>query len=1010
MTLTDSPASAPDRRSRTHRGPRLFERSAILDEFEAIFSRSLAVPSSCIAIEGSRGSGRTALLNAAADVATRVDCLVLRAKGGVVEQQKPFAVLGRLIESAEAMAAAAGNDEGVERARSLESLLAEQAGPDDDPIRPRREPDDHQTASLFHRLVLTLRQTAPVLLAIDDADLGDPETLAVLQFLIRRLEHQQIWLVVTARPLLAGVGLRPVDGLLTEHDVRQFILEPLHDASVEAVLAGFFGVRPDPEFVHTCTEATGGSPFLLKALLPSLLRASVAPTAAMASSVEQIRASKITQSVLGRLAQLPAAATDLLRAAAVLGAEADPTLTRQLAAIDALAAEQAADDAEQIELIESGRPFRFTSPLFRWAVYQDIPTARRSQLHGAAAQLLDARGADDTVIANHLLATEPGGDIEVADRLQAIGRRAQAAGETALALRCLERALSECPLAERRSALYVDLAAAEVADQGSLALVHLRRALEFEGFDAARVMRVGVDLLGHLGEDDRESRSETITTLIGLRAQLDGVDRNLRIELELSLILTVEPIDQRMECLQRLRLLLDEPGDEESPITQRGRSVVAVNDLLSSNELCADELAEALEQIVDVGQLVGVEPLDAGIQTYALFGLLCTDRFAWVDNLLATASTHGSIIDREVVEQRITALSAISLLWQGALTEADDRCTRSEEAAGDEGSVPGRSAIVGHLDVLVEQGRFDEAERLARATEHQRIHLSIFRSLSQIERGSLLLAQGHADRALEEFTAAGRAGARAGTTNPAMVPWRAGAVVALVQLGEHEEARRLADENLGLARRFGAPRTISSALRASAAASSELGRRVELLTEAVSLLEPSGARLERARALVDLGTALIDSNRKEEARSVLRQGASLASLCGAHQLLELAGEQLRAAGARPRRLGLVGPESLTPSELRVVRMAADGLTNQRIADELYVTLKTVEGHLAKAYRKLGVDGRPDLAEALAGARGRRRFRRAVPGVGGLTQPGQRLHHGTGGSAGQHGYFGCPVLR
>jgi len=134
----------------------------------------------------------------------------------------------------------------------------------------------------------------------------------------------------------------------------------------------------------------------------------------------------------------------------------------------------------------------------------------------------------------------------------------------------------------------------------------------------------------------------------------------------------------------------------------------------------------------------------------------------------------------------------------------------------------------------------------------------------------------------------------------------------------------------------------------------------------VEILEASAARLERAHALVDLGTTLIDLNRKEEARGVLRQGASLASRCGAHQLVEVAGDRLRAAGARPRRLGLVGAESLTPAELRVARMAADGLTNQRIADGLFVTLKTVEGHLAKAYRKLGVDGRQDLHEALSG--------------------------------------------
>ena len=961
MTATDSPA--PDRRSRGHRGPRLFERSVFLDEFDALFSGSLAVPSRCIAIEGTGGSGRTALINAAADVATRAGCLVLRAQGGAVEEQTSFAVLGRLIESAEARAV--GNGEAQERARALERLVAERHAAREGRLGTDRPVlEDREIASLFHKLVLALRQHAPVLVVVDDADEADPDTLAVLQFLVRRLEHQQIWLVLASRPLQPGVGLRPIDGLLTEPDTRQFVLEPLHDPSVDAILAAFFEVRPDPEFVRACIEATGGSPFLLKALLPSLLRASVAPTAAMAPSVELVRAPKITQFVLARLAHLPDATADLLQAAAVLGESADPTLARQLAAVDAPTADRAAEDAHRVELLQSGRPFRFTSPLLRRAVYHDIPTVRRSQLHAAAAQLLDAHGADGATVAGHLLATEPSGDLDIADRLQQIGHQAQAAGQGDLALRCLERALAESPLSERRTALYLDLAAAEAAERGALALVHLRRAVELGDFDGGTVVRVGVDLLGHLAEDPT-LRAEMLTTLLELRNRLDGVDRDLRIELELTLTMALDSVEQRVECLERLRTLLAEPGDNRTATTQRARSVVSLRYVLSSPDLSSDEVAAALEQLVDVDQLVDAEPMGGWIQATALFGLLCTDRFSMVDDVLRTALTRSTTADPLLVQRRISALSAISLLWQGSLVAADDECTLVEEGLPQDPARPGPRPLTGHIDVLVQQGRLDEAERLADAADSGGVELTVFRALSEIERGRLFMARGHPGRALEAFTAAGEAADRAGILNPAMVPWRADAVMALVEQDAGEQAGRLADENLGLARAFGAPRHIGMALRASAAATSDPDRRVELLTEAVAVLETSDARLERAHALVDLGTTLIEQNRKEEARGVLRQGASLASLCGAHQLLELAGEQLRAAGARPRRLGLVGPESLTPAELRVVRMAADGLTNQRIADDLFVTLKTVEGHLAKAYRKLGIDGRQDLSEALA---------------------------------------------
>jgi DNA-binding CsgD family transcriptional regulator len=75
-------------------------------------------------------------------------------------------------------------------------------------------------------------------------------------------------------------------------------------------------------------------------------------------------------------------------------------------------------------------------------------------------------------------------------------------------------------------------------------------------------------------------------------------------------------------------------------------------------------------------------------------------------------------------------------------------------------------------------------------------------------------------------------------------------------------------------------------------------------------------------------------------------------------------DELRAAGARPRRPWRTGVEALTPSELRVARLAAEGRSNREIACELYVTLKAIEGHLARAYAKLGIDGRSELARAL----------------------------------------------
>jgi DNA-binding CsgD family transcriptional regulator len=141
-------------------------------------------------------------------------------------------------------------------------------------------------------------------------------------------------------------------------------------------------------------------------------------------------------------------------------------------------------------------------------------------------------------------------------------------------------------------------------------------------------------------------------------------------------------------------------------------------------------------------------------------------------------------------------------------------------------------------------------------------------------------------------------------------------------------------------------------------------RGVELLTEAVAALERSEARLEHARALVDLGAAMRRAGRQTAARKRLGEGMELAHRCGATALVEQARDELHAAGARPRRVALTGADSLTPRERRIATLAAEGMSNKEIAQALFVTLRTVEMHLSNAYRKLDIQSRSQLARVM----------------------------------------------
>jgi DNA-binding NarL/FixJ family response regulator len=185
-------------------------------------------------------------------------------------------------------------------------------------------------------------------------------------------------------------------------------------------------------------------------------------------------------------------------------------------------------------------------------------------------------------------------------------------------------------------------------------------------------------------------------------------------------------------------------------------------------------------------------------------------------------------------------------------------------------------------------------------------------------------------------------------------------------VGEPDAARLLSQEELELARAFGAPRTLGVALRAAGLVAG--GRRGEpLLREAIRVLDGAATRLEQARSLTDLGALLRRTNRRAEARELLRQALDTAHRAGAAPLADRAETELRATGARPRRVLLSGLEALTASERRIAELAAEGLTNREIAQNLFVTARTVEGHLTNVFSKLDLKARTELPAALATA-------------------------------------------
>ena len=357
-----------------------------------------------------------------------------------------------------------------------------------------------------------------------------------------------------------------------------------------------------------------------------------------------------------------------------------------------------------------------------------------------------------------------------------------------------------------------------------------------------------------------------------------------------------------------------------------------------------------------------------------LWSLIVAERFETVETALEpiVAEVHRSGSARGLV----AAYSTLGLLELrlGALPEADAAAHVALQVLQEGDFAPGLAFAATVLaDVAVAAGELDAAEALIALLPQAGWPAGVGTVLIPAARGRLRLAQGRPAEALADFqTCAAMFSPGLWRTEMRDVGYlhaRAGAAQALLRLGERAGARELAEAELADVRAFGAPRALGVALRIAGLA--EGGKRgLELLGESVAVLRSSPALLERAHSLAELGAALRRAGRRAAAREPLAEALDLAARCGARPLAARTREELRATGARPRRVWRTGVEALTPSELRIVRLAAEGRSNREIAHELYVTLKTVEGHLSRAYAKLGIEGRGRLAEVLDGEKTR----------------------------------------
>jgi DNA-binding CsgD family transcriptional regulator len=269
-------------------------------------------------------------------------------------------------------------------------------------------------------------------------------------------------------------------------------------------------------------------------------------------------------------------------------------------------------------------------------------------------------------------------------------------------------------------------------------------------------------------------------------------------------------------------------------------------------------------------------------------------------------------------------------------------------------------AIAWMVEILVQIGAFDRAHGLLLEHDLTGPIGDDFpdRALVLAARGALHIAAGQFRHGIEDYRTSGRLLTSWNVLNPAVIPWRSKAALGALAAHRFDLAVALAEDELAAARKWGSPRTVGCALHALALARRDDGS-VALLEQAVELLDLAHARDDLIQALYDLSALQAKCGDLVEARSTLEAAGEVARLCRNEFWVERAESGLR---------HLDGPDKagkLTKQELKIARLARAGYSNRRIAEALFLTIRTVEFHLSSAYRKLGISGRRELVAVLS---------------------------------------------
>ncbi|GAA3162714.1 MULTISPECIES: ATP-binding protein [Streptomyces] len=946
----------------------IFGREPELRALRDVVDRAARGQGGLLVLRGSSGVGKSTLLAEARTHARARGLAVRSADNGPLDAEIPFGTAHRLLAPEPPGTRTYGPPAGSPGGTPHPDGTPHPGGPAWPARAPAARgdgPGAEVPQPVLHALFRTVARLGAddgALLAVDDLQWCDAASLRWLSYLAHRIEQTPITIVTCLNESEPAADPALVDAVCRAGSRMRIggLDADATDAWLRSALAG-----TGPALRQTCHRLTHGNPFLLTELVASFARHGVpADTAALA----RFTAEGLTRRIRGRLARASDGARALARALTVADDQLDIATLAALADLDVPAAAHAVAELVTAGIVADTARIRFSHTLLRNAVDGTLDPAYRRAAHARAAALLRGTGAPTEAVAAHLVKAGPPGEPWMTRTLAAAATSAHALDAPDVALGFLRHALTG-PHPDR-SPLLCYLGLLEAYTGGEQGPAHLAESLALARDPVGRSgavahlawcpepppdgMRVLAEALDQADADQKADVACYYGLALAGRAMRfqPGPEHRARAAF-LRARIRDEPWERPLSAMATAALTLMEGGPAARALTHARR---AVADLLGSDRYRAIPAGSALRRPGGMAQMVLGQ---------AAWTFLHADE---PDEALA-AVAHEAFTDGRfghgAAEASRRYIRGLAHLRAGALREARDELEagiRYAQISGEANTAWYAVRVTLYVETLVTQGEHAHLLELRDSPRGRSAltHLDDYQPFL-LQRGRNLAALGEHHRALALIERAGALATRWHTDNPSLMPWRSEAALVRLALGERKAARDLTEEEVARARRWGAPLTLSQALVRHGRVLGE----PETVEEGLALLTDRRAQCHRAHGLVLLGETLGERGHRDDAVRQLMRGYDTAVSCGAGLHAARAAAALAAAGARPRRL--TGVPALTRQERLIACRAAEGATNREVAEELLLTLRTVEQHLTHVYRKLGIDGRAGLRPVLAAA-------------------------------------------